>query len=357
MKKFCSRAAFSVISLLLLAACDKAVPPPEPLRPVLTATVGAEAGSAGVTYSGEVRSRYETPLGFRIPGKITARLVDVGAQVKAGDVLAKLDAADTVLSAAAATAQLELAEADLRRFRELRGKNFVSQSALDAKETAFKASKAQADLARNQSGYTTLRADHSGVVAAVTAEAGQVVAAGQTVLRLARTDALEVAVAIPEARMPAVRSMKTAEVTLWSDEQVTYPAVLRELSQVADPTTRTYAARVAITKPDARVMLGMTANVRFSAEKSESPNQSTLQVPLTAIFQKDGKPALWVVSGEETVSLRPVDVVALGETTATLSGGVQSGERVVIAGVHKLSAGEKIRVVDAGKPTTATASK
>lgn len=335
-----------IVGSLLLGACSRAPLPPEPLRPVLTAVVGVHALSSEAVYSGEVRSRYETQLGFRIPGKIAARLVDVGAQVNTGDVLARLDSADTTLSAVAAKAQLELADADVRRYRELRGRNFVSQSALDAKETSFKATKAQADLALNQSSYTALHADHGGVVAAVSAEVGQVVAAGQTVVRVARTDALEVAIAIPEARMPEVRQLKDAEVCLWADEHACYPAALRELSRVADSVTRTYAARVAILKPDARLMLGMTANVKFRRDKTEPAPETALAVPLTAIFQQDGKPAVWIVGGDQTVSLRPVELTAFGEKTATLAGGVQAGERIVIAGVHKLSAGEKIKVVD-----------
>ena len=136
--------------LALLVACGKVPAPPEPPRPVLTRVLGDTAGDETLTYSGEVRSRYETPLAFRIPGKITARLVDAGAVVKAGQVLATIDPADSALSAAAAAAQLDLAAADLQRSRHLREKNFVSQAALDARETSYKAAKAQADLARNQ---------------------------------------------------------------------------------------------------------------------------------------------------------------------------------------------------------------
>ena len=137
--------------LVLLTGCGKIPALPEAPRPVLTQVLGETAGDEMLTYSGEVRSRFETPLAFRIPGKITARMVDSGARVKAGDVLARLDASDTALSLASASAQLELADADLRRFRNLREKNFVSQAALEAKETGFKAAQAQADLARNQS--------------------------------------------------------------------------------------------------------------------------------------------------------------------------------------------------------------
>jgi multidrug efflux system membrane fusion protein len=340
-------------TLLLAGACGKMAPPPEPPRPVLTSILGTSDESGAASYSGEVRSRFETPLGFRIPGKIAARLVDAGAQVKAGDVLARLDPADTALSAAAADAQLDLAAADVRRYRELRDKNFVSQAALDAKETGFKAARAQGDLARNQSSYTVLRADQAGVVELVAAEVGQVVAAGQTVMRLARTDTLEVAVAIPETRMPDLRLLKAAEVSLWADEKARYQGVLRELSPVADALTRTYAARVSILNPDARVMLGMTANVKFLRDRATSG--SRLSVPLTAIFQQEGKPALWIVGADQTVSLRRVTIASYGETTAILESGAQAGERIVVAGVHKLSAGEKIKAVDQ-VPATASAN-
>ncbi len=186
-------------------------------------------------------------------------------------MLARLDPADTALSAAAADAQLELAEADLRRFRNLRQKNFVSQAALEARETAFRSAQAQADLARNQASYAVLRADQAGVVGQVAAEVGQVVAAGQTVMRLARADTLEVAIAIPEIRMPELRTLGEARVSLWADSQAGYRGRLRELSPVADPVTRTYAARVSIDDADARVLLGMTATVRFPAPGTATP--------------------------------------------------------------------------------------
>jgi RND family efflux transporter MFP subunit len=359
MKVLILRGSLFLTMLVLIAACGKSVPPLEPPRPVLTSILGTSDESGAASYSGEVRSRFETPLGFRIPGKIAARLVDAGTRVKAGDVLARLDPADTALSAAAADAQLDLAAADVRRYRELRDKNFVSQAALDAKETGFKAARAQGDLAHNQSSYTVLRADQAGVVELVAAEVGQVVAAGQTVMRVARTDTLEVAVAIPETRMPDLRLLKAAEVSLWADEKARYQGVLRELSPVADALTRTYAARVSILNPDARVLLGMTANVKFLRNTNGTASGSRLSVPLTAIFQQEGKPALWIVGADQTVSLRPVTVASYGETTAILESGAQAGERIVVAGVHKLSAGEKIKAVDqvpASAPASVTAN-
>ena len=336
------RLGFIAVAVLLLAACGKTDSKSEPLRPVLTRVLGASADNAALTYSGEVRSRYETPLGFRIPGKISARLVDTGARVNAGDVLARLDPADTVLSAAAANAQRVLAEAEVKRFRELREKNFVSQSALDAKETAYKAAQAQADLALNQHSYTVLRAEHAGVVELVAAEVGQVVAVGQPVVHIARTDTLEVVLAIPESRLAEARLLKSATIQLWADEQASYQGVLRELSPVADAATRTYAARISIVKPDDRIRLGMTARVRPQKEDSAS----RLSVPLSAVFQQDGKSALWIVGADQTVSLRPVVIAAWEETEAVLESGVHSGERIVVAGVHKLSAGEKIKAVE-----------
>ena len=336
------RPALLIAALVLLAACSKEAQPPEPLRPVMTQLIGDAVSGESSTYSGEVRSRYETQLGFRIPGKISARLVDAGAIVKAGDVLARLDPADSALSAAAADAQLALADAEVKRYRELRARNFVSQAALDAKETSFKATLAQSNLAHNQSTYTVLKADQAGVVGLVAGEVGQVVAAGQVVFRVMRTDTLEVAISIPEMRMPEVRALSNAEITLWSDDKAKYKGLLRELSPVADPTTRTFAARVSILQPDARVLLGMTANVHFYRAGSVARHT----VPLSAVFQKDGKPALWVVEPDDTVSLRAIDVASYSETFATLANdkGVRTGERIVIAGVHKLSAGEKVKV-------------
>ncbi|MBK1681880.1 efflux RND transporter periplasmic adaptor subunit [Rhodocyclus tenuis] len=333
------------------AGCSKPEMPPAPPRPVLSMLVGESgAEDAANTYSGELRSRFETQLAFRVAGKIIERRVDAGATVKSGEVLARLDPADTASSATAAAAQLALAEADARRYRDLRTQNFVSQAALDAKETALKSAQAQAELARNQNAYTTLLADAPGVVAAVAGEVGQVVAAGQTVFRVARPGSMEVAIAVPESRVGSLRIGQPAEVSLWADASARYRGVLRELASVADPATRTFAARVAIADADlpaqdgkrARPLLGMTASVRFPAAAG-----SLLRVPLTAIFQQDGKPAVWVLAADSTVVLRPVEVAGWGEKDATIASGLAAGERIVVAGVHKLTAGEKVKVAAA----------
>ena len=329
----------------LLAGCGGEKPAAEPARPVLTRVVGDAAGGGVVTYAGEVRSRYETPLAFRVPGKIAARLVDAGALVKPGDVLARLDPADNALTVASAEAQLALAEADARRYLELRGRNFVSQAALDAKDTALKAARAQAELARNQSAYTTLKAEQPGLVGLVAAEVGQVVTAGQTVFRVSRPDTPEVAISIPETRMAEVCAATGAQVTLWAENRASYRGRLRELSPVADPVTRTYAARIAILDADPRVLLGMTANVSFN-RAAAGDAAHPLSIPLTAVFQQSSQPAVWVVGADQAVTLRPIKVASYGENAALVSGGLKAGERIVTAGVHKLTAGESIKPVD-----------
>jgi RND family efflux transporter MFP subunit len=328
-----------VLAAVLLAACgqESSTPPPPPVL-VKTHLVSQGVTSAGRAHSGEVRARHETSLAFRIGGKMLERKVDVGAAVKAGQLLARLDPADVRLAAEQAEAQRALAVAEAQRYRDLHAKHFVSAAALEAKETALATAKAQAGMARNQAAYASLSADHGGVVAAVLAEPGQVVNAGQPVLRIARDGEREVAIAVPEADMIALKPGMTAEISLWSGGR-TYQGRLRELSPAADPATRTYAARVSILDADAGLALGMTASVRFSAEPSPA-----LVVPLATLFQQGEKFAVWIVGSDSTVSLKPVTVAGYTDAGAKIAAGLQPGERIVAAGVHKLAAGQKVRI-------------
>lgn len=331
-----------------LAACSKeAAPRVKTERPASTYVVGIPGGDSGNVYSGEIRARHETVLGFRIGGKIVARMVDAGTFVKEGQTLARIDASDTGLQESAATAQYRLAEEELKRHRELRDKGFVSQSALDAKENALKAAAAQAGLARNQAAYTNLLSDRAGVVSATLAEVGQVVSAGQPVVRVAQTGEREVAVAIPESRIASLKVGMPAEIELSAGgaDAKRYTGRLRELSPAADPASRTYPARVLLNNGDANVALGMTARVRFgTAEKI-----SGYLVPISAIFQQGEQAALWVVAQDRSVALRPVTIAAYRDDGALVSSGVVAGERIVSAGVHKLTAGDKIQIIDSGK--------
>ncbi len=327
---------------LILAACSEPAPPVAPPKVVRTLIVGSGDTASGRVYAGDLHSRYETNLAFRIPGKVAARLVDAGAVVKAGQPLARLDAADASLQAVSAEAQRAMADADAKRFRDLRAKNFVSAAALDGKETALKAAEAQAGLAKNQAAYTTLVADRSGVIAAVAAEPGQVVAAGQTVFRLAPDGEREVAIAFPENEIARFKPGMAAEVTLYSGDKP-IAGKIREIAPMADAITRTYAARVSLSGADPRLPIGQTATVRFP----DSGVGKSIQLPLAAIFQQGKQSAVWIVGADNTVTLKPVTVSIMTDAGAVVSEGLAGGERIVAAGVHKLSAGEKVRLAQA----------
>lgn len=336
-----------------LAACGKQETPSAKVeRPALTHVVGAQDGGNTNVYSGEIRARYEAQLGFRVGGKLVERLVDAGAAVKAGQPLARLDASDAALQAGAAEAQYRVAEADTQRYRELHAKGFVSQAALDAKEAALKSAAAQAGLTRNQSAYTTLRAGRNGVVAATLAEAGQVVSAGQPVLRVAYDGEREVAISIPESKLAGLKVGVPAEVTLWAGEgeAAVYRGRLRELAPAADPVSRTYPARIALDQADARLALGMTARVTLAgASTGSGQEQSRYLVPLSAIFQQGDQSAVWVVAADRSVGLRNVKVAAYRDDGALVAEGLAAGERIVVAGVHMLAPGEKIRIAEGAK--------
>ena len=342
---------FNLLLVVLLTACGKAAEPPAKVeRPASTIVVGALGADSGNIYSGEVHARYETVLGFRIGGKITERLVDAGANVKKGQVLARLDAEDTGLQESAATAQYRLADEELKRYRELRAQGFVSQSALDAKETAYKAAAAQAGLARNQAAYTSLVSDRDGVVSATFAEIGQVVTAGQSVVRVAQQGEREVTFSIPESRFSSVKVNMPAEIELNatdSDAPIILHGHIREISPSADAASRTYPVRVTL---DAKVALGMTARVKLTEAKNESTQKNNgYLIPLTALFQQGDKAAVWIVAADHSVSLRPVVVSAYRDDGALITQGVAAGERIVSAGVHMITAGEKIQIIETGK--------
>jgi membrane fusion protein, multidrug efflux system len=351
--------AASVAALLALAGCGEKVPPADASQagPKLVKALKVGAGDTAQShrYSGEVRARYESTLGFRVGGKIVERRVDAGALVKAGQPLARLDPADAQLTAVQAEANRALAAAELKRTQDLKSKNFISQAALDAKETAAKAAEAQAGLAKNQAGYTTLTADAAGVIAAVLAEPGQVVAAGQGVFRLARDGEREVAIGIPESRIAGLKVGDAATVELWAGKS--YKGVLRELAPAADAASRTFAARISIVDADAAVALGMTATVSFAVTGEER-----IVVPLAALIQKGDAASVWVIGKDGAVAQRPVEVERFGDAGAVLSprdtfpgaagdikAGLNPGELIVAAGAFRLTAGEKVRIAEEAK--------
>jgi multidrug efflux system membrane fusion protein len=344
------RASISLLAALALAAgCAKQDAKPETLRPVRTTVVTHSSADQWVL-SGDVRARYETRLSFRLPGQMVARKVEVGQRVQAGQTVAVLDGRDARLAESSAQAQLAhaesqaaLAEADLKRFSELRAKNFISQAEYDRRAAQAKqareqaaAARAQAAQAANQVAYTTLTAPHAGIITALEAEAGQVLTAGQTVARLARPEELEIAVNVPEHRLGQFREARNLEVRLWSAPEKTYRGRLRELSPVADPASRTYAARISLQDEDRALAIGMTAELRVRGDAGALP-----RLPITAVFHRDGRPAVWVVEGDR-VRLQEIATGEMHENAVTVTAGLQAGQRIVTAGVNRLSDGQRV---------------
>lgn len=334
------------LAAIALAGCSKPEAPAQPLRTVRVMKVDGAAVSGSLTFPGEVRARYESRLGFRLGGKLVERRVDVGTAVKRGQVLARLDAQDASLNAAQAEAARTLAEAEARRYRELREKNFVSQAVLDAKETALKTAAAQAAVARNQAAYTTLVADRDGVVTAVEAEAGQVVAAGQTVLRVAEGSEKEIVIAVPEGDVEKLRGADGFAVTLNSLPGRSWAGRLRELSPSADPATRTFTARIGVAQADESVRLGMSARVEVKVSRGDT----ALRLPLSAFFTRNDQANVWVVDpATQTVALTKVETDGVAGNEMRVKAGLQPGQLVVTAGASLLEDGQKVRLPEGAK--------
>lgn len=351
------RTPVTFAAALLLLGCTQAQESKQVVRSVQTQIATTSSLPDSNIYSGEVRARYETDLGFRVSGKMTARMVDVGAIVRKGQLLARLDATDNQsgtdavqASVSAARAEHRLAAAELERYRSLADKNFVSQTALDQRQATLDAARARLDqaeaqlaLSRNQLGYTSLMADQDGVITAVMGEAGQVISAGQPVIRLARLFEKEVLISIPETRLAATRAARDLLVRMWADPARTYKGKLRELSPVADASTRTFSARISIADAGPEVALGMTANVLFPGTRAEA--NEPIVLPLTAIFRANDKAAVWVVDPKTNqVALKHVTVAKYRENGAEILTGISAGEVVVTAGANKLVAGQVVRV-------------
>jgi len=274
-------------------------------------------------------------------------------------VLASLDPSDFRLNIEAQRSQLAAAEADyfqardeLERYRNLYQQKFVSAAEFDRRQNAYNVAKARFDQAqaelgvsRNQSEYTVLRADRDGIITALSAEVGQVVAAGQELMRLAQLEEKEVLIAVPESRLEALQRAREVSVSMWAAPDAVFEGRIREVSPSADPVTRTYAVKVTILTPSPQVQLGMTANVVLG----EQGIGSIVRLPLAALYNDGEKPAVWVVdAGTSTVALRGVTVARYTQDAVEISAGLKSGDVVVRAGVHKLNPGQKVRVLSAG---------
>jgi RND family efflux transporter MFP subunit len=327
-----------------------------PARVVMVTTARFGAERTVRQLPGIIAARSESELAFRVGGKVLDRPVSAGDRVRAGDVVATLDAGDLRLQLEAAEVErsaariaLDKAEINLARVASLEAEGWVSDQASDVETVAAEEARARllqaernADLARNQFSYATLRADADGVVTAAIAEPGQVVAAGQSIVRVARDGAREAVVAIPEAMLAELRDAE-AEVELWSEPGARISATLRELSPVADSATRTFEARYALAEAAKAAALGMSVTVSLARSEPEA----AADLPLAALLDTGNGPAVWVVDAAGRLEARPVTVAEYAGGTVRVVGGVAEGERVVILGAHKLEAGETVRAVQA----------
>lgn len=351
---FTIRQLCALLLAMILTACTKPVEKTEDIRPVRVLKLAADQVDALAEFPGDVRARVESKLGFRVGGKIVSRKVNLGDVVKRGQILMQLDPQDLRLAQVQANAGLDaarsnhdLAQAELKRYQELRDKNFVSQAVLDGKLSTYQAAKATYDQAianykgqKNQTGYATLIADIEGVVTGVDAEVGQVVAAGSPVVRVAQTADKDVVIAIPENQVDTLSKVSDIRVRIWANPTDVIAGKLRELSPVADAATRTYTAKIAIPSASPDILLGMTAYVTF-AEKS---TRTMIRVPLSALLQDHGGSAVWVVEGG-MVRLVPVQIAGPSGDAILLAGGVSVGQTVVTAGVNSLKPGQKVRIL------------
>ena len=350
-----SLSQFSVIAMaLLLVACSEKPPVVEDIRPVRAIQISPAGAENVVELAGEIQPRYESRLGFRVGGKVIARQVEIGSVVKRGQLLMQIDPRDLQLSQSqanasvnAAASNLSLAKAEYERYRELRQKNFVSQAVLDAKEAAYKSalanheqSNAALNIATNQNSYANLVADADGVVTALQAEAGQVVAAGTPVVQLARTGEKEARISIPEDQVEMVRQVKEMQVRIWANQALVLRGQLRELSPVADPATRTYTAKISIPNAPPEVRLGMTATVRFITKA----DKNLIRLPLTALLNEKNQTSIWVIENGAVKSV-PVQVGGVMGNEVVIASGVNAGQMIVTAGVNTLRAGQKVHVL------------
>ena len=349
------RGALAIGLLLMLAGCGDSQPKAEAKpRPVLVTTVHYQQQAAERSFVGTIRPRIETDVGFRVGGKIASRLVEVGDVVDVGQPLATLDEADLKLQAEQAEAEFRAASGVLNqavaaetRARELRGKGWSTDAQMDqAKASAeeargrFNRAQRSVELTRNSLSYATLAADSKAVVTATLINPGQVVAAGQAAIRVARLADKEVAVSIPETLIGRAKT-GTATVTLWSNPDRKYPVTLREIAPTADPATRTYLAKFSMPNADDDVVFGMTATLTLADPASDR----VARLPLSALFNRGTGPSLYVVGAGGELTLKPVTVKAYESKEVVIAGGVEEGAQVVVLGVHKLDPADKVRTV------------
>ena len=359
MKKVIFVLASAALASLLLVACSKPAPPEAPIRAVKVMTVGVNPFSSGYEFAGEVRAQVESRLGFRVGGKIIKRQAELGQRVKAGQVLAQLDPQDYKLAADAARAQLrvaatnrDLAAADYKRYKELKDQNFISSAELERRDATFKAAQAQYDQAQsqlavqgNQAAYASLVADVAGVVTAIEAEPGQVVTAGTPVVRIAADGVRDVVFSVPEDKVTSFKPGMPVKVRGWAqDTQLS--AAVREVGASADPVTRTYQIKVALSAKDTAPPLGATVYVLPQGlGGGGTEGLQVIKLPTCAVRREGNTSAVWVLDkASMNVKSQTVQIATADGNDAVIAAGLQPGMLVVSAGVHVLSPGQKVSI-------------
>ncbi|BEP63676.1 efflux RND transporter periplasmic adaptor subunit [Variovorax sp. V213] len=357
-RRFVTSALFCALPFALVACDDKAPPDPRLQVPLVRAATVQAAASASRSFTGTVAARVQSDLGFRVSGKVLERLVDAGQTVKRGQLLMRIDPADLKLAAraqleavTAARARAKQASDEELRYRDLRGTGAISASAYDqikaaadAAQAQLSAAEAQSDVARNANRYSDLVADVDGTVLETLVEPGQVVTAGQVVVRVAQAGRREAVVQLPETLRPAVGSAGHA--TLFGKEGAAVPVKLRQLSDAADRLTRTFEARYVLEGELANAPLGATVTVLVGDGKAVAKNG--VQVPVGALFDAGKAPGVWVITGDPTkVHWQPVKVESLEDDRAQVTGQLKQGDRVIALGAHLLRDGEEVRVAGA----------
>ncbi|MCA6969279.1 efflux RND transporter periplasmic adaptor subunit [Pectobacterium carotovorum] len=356
-----SRFAFCLLSAVFLSGCDSAddAPVPPPVRPVKTLVVMPAMSREPVTLTGEIRPHEETVLGFRLDGRVLNRLMDVGASVKRGDVIATLDARDSENQLRSAQADLasaasaeRLAKSNFSRMKTLAPGGAIARVQLDEAQANWDAAvsrreSAQATVkgAQERLSYTQLTAAQDGVITTVSVNPGQVVSAGQEVVRLASLDGRDAVFDVPERLVNPSLPSRVIRVSLLSEPSVQAEGRVRDISPQADPVTRTFRVRVTLTSPPAAMVLG--ASVNGAIQQSDT---AVIELPASALTRQGDKPAVYVVNAEaQTVRLQPVTIARYSDTAIFVAEGLKQGDRVVTAGVSKLRPDEKIRLDEEGR--------
>ncbi|MBY5342660.1 efflux RND transporter periplasmic adaptor subunit [Rhizobium leguminosarum bv. viciae] len=355
---------FGAIGIGVSACSEEKAEVKQVIRPVKVVEIAKAGDTRKLDYSGSVKARTEMNLGFRVAGKITERLVDIGDKVKPGDVLARMDSTDYQLAVKTAEANLAAAEkgvetADLvnKRNQQLFDKNVSPKSQLEQASLSYDqavssrdAAVSALDQAKNQVSYAELKADHNGIVTTINADVGQVVASGTPVVAVAVDGEKEVQIAVPENDIAEFKPGKTVKASFWADDRLVLDGKVREVSGSADQQSRTFAVRVSLPN-DPQVLLGMTATI----EADVSNGNSYVSIPLSALAEKDGKQMVWTVDRDTaTVHGRDIKVADFTGDGVHVTEGLDTGDLVVSAGTQFMSENLKVKVPDQQSALAAT---